>query len=468
MGGVLIKSPRPPTALWRERLAALFENPSPAMTLTLAAVVTGFFHGWLKLRFPSPATTFLFDGWLILAILAVWWNKPPGEPFFIPTGVAKAYLWFALGCLLYLFLPGGPPLLIGLAALRGWCFPPLLYFLGFHATRSEAQVKGLFYVLILLGVLTGVHGLRQDPAQIQQRSATDPVFAERYKYTYYATAGGKLEFRRFSTFVSSGVFGSVMAFVAIFAVALLTEARTGWPERAALAAAVVLLLCAQILSGARSALLILSAGLAVIAWHRRRWTVYFLAPALLYAGFRFASAHSEGAAAERFGTLLETGTILERFLIPTQIGWRSMAEAPLGHGLGKSGYSVPFFLAGKTGYQNFRTVDGDLGALMIEMGAVGLILFGLLLWRALRFVFGCLGRSRGADPSSVALAAAACLVTAIMTFPIGSPFLGIPSGALTWFFLGCLQKLDFKAEPPQPGAPPPWAGKKFLHSHSGG
>ncbi|MGZ5545981.1 MAG: hypothetical protein ACXWIU_15045, partial [Limisphaerales bacterium] len=63
------------------------------------------------------------------------------------------------------------------------------------------------------------------------------------------------------------------------------------------------------------------------------------------------------------------------------------------------------------------------------------------LWAALRTVYEILVQLRETPVATVALASAASMIIAVMIFPIGSPFLGIPTGALTWFFLGTLQKL---------------------------
>ncbi len=426
----------------REKLVAILKSDRLINATVLAAICIGFIHGWLKVTFNHPATTFLFDGLLGIALALVYFKKRArGAPFFLNTPVGKALLAFYFLCFVYLFVPGGPPLLVGIAAMRGWCFASLMYCLGYHLTESVTQIKGYFYVLVLLGVLTAIYGIRQSPQEIQQRSVQDAHFAERYKGIYYATSSGRLELRRFSTFVSSGVFGGVMAFVSIFAISLFTDRKEGKTERTLLMLAILPLSYGLVLSGARSALIMLAAGFATIAWYRRRLQTLIVLPAVLVLALSYGVEKTSGGATERYETLLQRETIFMRMLIPTVIGWRSMEENPIGHGLGKSGYSVPFFLAGRTGYTDYLAADGDLGCLMIEMGILGLILFGRILWAATRTVYESLLKLRDSPVSTVALASAACIVIAIMIFPIGSPFLGIPTGALTWFFLGTLQKL---------------------------
>jgi hypothetical protein len=296
----------------------------------------------------------------------------------------------------------------------------------------------------------------------------DAHFAERYKGIYYATSSGKLELRRFSTFVSSGVFGSVMAFVSIFAIVLFTDPTENKTERILLMGAIVPLAYALVLSGARAALIMLAAGFLTIAWYRRKFQTFILLPAVLLVALNYGIEKTSGNATERYETLLQKDTVVMRMLIPTVIGWRSLQENAVGFGLGKSGYSVPFFLSGRTGYNDYRAADGDLGCLMIEMGVFGLIFFGRVLWAALRTVYEILVQLRETPVATVALASAACMVIAAMIFPIGSPFLGIPTGALTWFFLGTLQKLadgavrgaTINAEPLDATAQP---AKRFLY-----
>jgi hypothetical protein len=453
---------------FREKILAILHSNRLVNGIMLAAISVGFIHGWLKVTFPHPATTFIFDGLLSLALVLTYFKKRDRMPFFLPTRVGKALLAFYLLCFVYLFVPGGPPMIVSIAALRGWCFASLMYCVGYHLTETVTQIKGYFYVLVILGVLTAAYGIQQSPEEISARMKRDAAFAERYKGIYYATSEGKLELRRFSTFVSSGVFGGVMAFVSVFAIVLVTDPRENKVERALLMLALLPMTWAIVLSGARSALIMLGAGFATIAWYRRRFQTFFVLPALLIFALNYGMKQTSGSATERFETLLDKETVIMRMLIPTMLGWKAIEDNPIGYGLGKSGYSVPFFLVGRTGYSDYRTADGDLGALMIEMGVIGLILFGRVLWAAARTVYEILIQLRGTTVATVGLACAACIVIAIMIFPIGSPFLGIPTGALTWFFLGTLQKLADGAVtgvPQTPAAPAAQQkpAKRFLY-----
>ncbi|MBU6400958.1 MAG: hypothetical protein KGS61_11610, partial [Verrucomicrobia bacterium] len=231
--------------------------------------------------------------------------------------------------------------------------------------------------------------------------------------------------------------GGTMAFVSIFAIVLLSDPKATRRERWLIAAAVVPIAYAMVRSGARSALVSLVCGFVVIAWHRRNFQNFVLIPACIILVLKLGDEVSGGALLQRYSVLLDFKQVYYRQAIPTLVGWDYMKDNLLGGGLGKSGYSVPSFM----GYHLDVTSDGDLGRLMIEMGIPGLIIFGRIMWVTLRTLFQRLQRLRDTPVSEVALASAACVVMAFIEFPSGSPFLGIPMGAMVWFFLGTFMKL---------------------------
>jgi len=379
---------------------------------------------------------------------------------------------FYVVCVIYAVLPLGPPLLVAVAALRGWCFATLMYSLGFHLTRSLPQVKGYFYVLVILGLLTALYGIRQTPEEIERKMAEDERFAERYKFTYYAKGEGQRQLRVFSTFISSGAFGSVMAYVIVFGTVLLSDANTTKKERITLSLTLVPMAYALTLSGARSSLLMLAFGFLIVASYRRSLQNFILVPGLVLLALKLAADYTSGASVARFSTLARLDEVWQRAFIPAWIGWNYMQEHLLGGGLGKSGYSVPFFLYGKTGYADFVLADGDLGCLMIEMGIVGLVVFGAVMVCALGTIYSSMKALRDTPLASVASASAACFVMSLSGLPVGSPFLGIPMGAMTWFFLGTLHKLAQLHEKTPLGeveapTPPPVAAKRFRYYRPG-
>lgn len=469
------------------KLKAILQSDPFVNGVVALAICVGFIHGWLKLTFRTPATTFVYDSLLCLALAVVFFQQKSRESF-IPKGpIGDALKAFYILCGLLLFAPWDhPPFIISLAAIRGWCFSTLMFCLGYRLTKHLSQVRGYFYVLILIGLATAIYGLRQSPADIARRMDEDEEFARRYMGTYYVTTKGS-QLRIFSTFVSSGAFGGTMSYVAIFAIVLLSDKRTGKLERLLLAAALLPICYAMVKSGARSALMSLIFGFAIIAWHRRDFFNWVLVPAAIVAAYQLAAYSTEGTANERYKTLLEFDALYYRIAFPTRIGWDYMTGTTdpvtgaikltphmLGGGLGRSGYSVPMFLPSMVGFSDFHLSDGDLGRLMIDMGLLGMIFFGRVIFVALQETLTSLKELKDTPVSTVALACAACIVMAIASFPSGSPFLGIPTGTLVWFFLGTLMKLrdgqltgQFdEPVPVQESTESPAPQKHFIHRKS--
>src|SRR3954470_17745982 len=103
---------------FREKIVSILKSDGLINATMLAAIVVGFFHGWLKVSFPNPATTFLFDGLLAIALALVYFKKRRrGAPFFLKARVRKALIAFYVLCFAYLFVPGGPRFVLGLAAM---------------------------------------------------------------------------------------------------------------------------------------------------------------------------------------------------------------------------------------------------------------------------------------------------------------------------------------------------------------
>lgn len=430
----------------KERLLGLLKSDPFVNGVVALAITVGFFHGWLKIKFPYTATTFLFDALLSLALALTYFQQRRGESF-IPEGpVGEALKVFYVVCFIYLLLPTGVPTIIGLAAMRGWCFATLMFCLGYKLTKSVSQVKSYFYVLIILGLVTAAYGLQQTPQEVEHEMEENPLFAERYQFTYYHTSKGR-QLRIFSTFVSSGAFAGTMAYVAIFALALATDKKTGKTERVLLLLVTFPIAYAMLKSGARSALISFAIGFAVIAWYRRNFVNLIVLPMAIMLALKLVAVHTGGSAMERFQSLLKFEEVYTRISIPTMVGWEHMSDGNwFGGGIGRSGHSVPMFLAQRVNFRDYWSADGDLGRLMIEMGVIGLIVFGTVMYRCLRLVYDSLEKLRDTEVSTVSLASGGCVVMAMISIPSGSPFLGIPMGALVWFFVGTLQKLTTEYE----------------------
>ncbi len=439
-----------------QRLKDLLLGQKAANAAVSVAIVIGFFHGWLKLKIRNPITTFLFDIPLMIALLLTFFRLRTAKEWFPPARSSRALkvfygvvtIWFGLS----MVLPWGAPLLAAMAAVRGWAFSTLMFGLGYHIIVSRRQLHGYFILIILLATATALYATRQTLEEVEAMRALDPYFANMTKGQGYVDDEGRLVLRRFSTFISSGAFGGTMAVSLLFLAALLTDRTVAKKEKAILLGLALIIGWGMSLSGSRSALVAFGLGLVIIVWFRRLQAHLFLLGGA-FAGALFLAAHStEGGVFDRFSKL-DLATIWGRFYVVWAPGTRYLVESGfLGGGLGKAGVGFPVSLARYFGNFKMWAVDGDLGKTMAELGVVGLVVMAYLLAAALTDGFGLLYRRRNDPVGTLALGGVCAFAIAVVTFPIGSPFIGIPLGVLTWFFLGAAVKLD-QIEP-RPGEQP--------------
>ena len=433
-----------PALSWMGRIRGifgLFSNNPLGHFLFAAAITIGFFHGWLKNEFPHPLTTFAFDIPLTLALVLTLTRLPRMEPW-----VPKCRVGMALGsylgiCVLYLLLPMEVPILIGLSALRAWCFAPLIYLLGFHLTRSIRQIELYFWLLIILGAITAVYGLLQTPEEIRRRMETDPEFAQRFVNTFYGNAKGESRLRVFSTFVSAAAFGGVMAYTVMFAISRFSVAGNSPKERIILLALAAPMAYGIILSGSRTSLVMMASGLVYTSWYRRNLLTYLVVPTLIVIGFTVGQDKTGGDSTDRFLTLLDPMVIFGRIYIVFDPTLRSLMEYPLGSGLGRSGNGIPFVLVRRLSNFEFRGVDGEVGRLVVDMGLIGIAVYAYLMISGAADAIRNMSKLRDTPLAVVGVPAGAMFLIALSIVFTGSPFLSIPTGPLFWFFLGALERL---------------------------
>lgn len=426
------------------RFVSLFAHNYSGNLLLVITIVIGFFHGWLKLRFRSGITTFAFDIPLVMALAVTLAQIPKMESWF-PQGRVGTWLKFFTGtALIYLLLPLGMPFLIGLASFRAWCFIPLTFLLGYHLVRSVRQVEVYFWLIILLGAITALYGMRQSPEEIRLKMAEDAEFAARFFNTFYGNSKGESRLRVFSTFVSAAAFGGTMAYAIMFAVSRFSVAGNSWKERLLLLSLAVPMAYGVVLSGSRTSMVMMATGLIFTAWYRRNVLQYIFAPALAAAAFKFGENSTGGDSLDRFGTLLDPQQFIGRLYIVISPTIESLTDHPLGGGLGRSGHGLPASLASKLQGVELRMVDGDMGRLAVDMGLVGIFVFVGLLTAAVMDAFRNMKGLRDTPLTVVGVPAGAMFMIAVVTVPTGSPFLSIPNGALLWFFLGALERLTLE------------------------
>jgi hypothetical protein len=423
-------------------LAILWRRETLVHLSLTGAIVVGFILAPIKDRYPSPVSYFLFD--FLFGLALFFWatgRVRRGRGLLPETPLTKMLLVFYALCAVYAFFPG-IPLWIGLSAFRGWCFFTLAYVLGYDLTRSGRQVRTYLLLVILLAALAGGYGIYQYVAGVESVIPDDELAAERHRFATYVTPSGEVEFRIFSTFVSAGAFGSMMAYASALALILSLSRDLSPVLRALLRAAVVPMMTSLVLTGTRAALVMVLIGVLMLWVHRRTMRAYLLALALLFIGVRLGIDLTEGRAAERFASLADLGLILGRISNPFLTGLQALGKAPWGHGLGRTGHGVPFFMG--QWYPTFRPIfsDGDFGRIMVEMGVLGFLGLSLLLGTALRSAWRALQRLKGTPDEEVALAIVSGAFMMGSGTLIGSPLLSIPHGMLWWFFLGAVGKLS--------------------------
>lgn len=427
------------------RLLGLFAHNQLGNLLFISAVVIGFFHGWLKLRYGSGLMTFAFDIPLLLALVATWSKLPRMEPWIPSSRIGAALKAFVGICMLYAIVPTGVPLLAGLSAFRGWCFIPLTFALGYHLVRSVRQVEVYFWLIIILAAITAVYGMRQSPEEIRAKMAQDAEFAAKFFNTFYANSKGETKLRVFSTFVTAASFGGAMAYGVMFAVSRFSVAGNSWKERIVLLALAAPMAYGIVLSGSRTSMIMMAIGLIFTAWYRRNILQYIVIPILIVIAFK-ASQQSAGDtdSLERFGTITNPQNLWDRLSIVVGPMLYNLADLPFGGGLGRSGHGLPGVLSYLTQQFDWRPVDGDLGRLAVDTGILGLIMFFWLLIAGAIEAFRNMKELRDTPLAIVGVPAGAMFMIAVAIMPTGSPFLAIPTGALLWFFLGALDRLTLE------------------------
>lgn len=431
--------------LWR-RLLDVLRGDKLASFAVASALVIGFFHGWLKLKIRHPIATFLFDIPLIFALFLTFLRLKSAADFLPPGNAGRAMkgfygvviVWF----LLALVLPWGAPFLAALAALRGWVFATLMFGLGYHLIGSRRQLHAFFILTILLAALTSLYATRQTQEEVDAMRAVDAYFEEMTRSQGYVDSEGRYVLRRFSTFISSGAFGGTMSVCLCFLAALFTDRFVQKGEKLLLGLMALVIGYGMFLSGARSAVLALGIGLALIIWYRRLPIQLVILGLLCGVGLVLASMATGGGILDRISTL-QPEEVFMRFYIVAAPGWDYLVRSGfLGGGLGKSAVGLPMSLRQYFPSYEIWGVDGDLGKAMAELGVVGVGVLAWLFAAGLKDGFEVLRRRRMDSVGTMALASFCTFTIAVIQFPIGSPFIGIPLGVLTWFFLGAALKLD--------------------------
>lgn len=412
-----------------------------ANLLFFLAMVIGFLHGWLKMRYPHPLMTFAYDIPMTFALVLVLLRLKRKERFFPDSRVSRAIQLLLGLSVLYALLPFGVPWLARLSSFRGWCFAPLMMLLGYHLIRSVRQVEVFVWIMILLGTGTAVYGVFfQSEAEVRSMMALDSQISTRLTGSFYANSQGTA-FRHFSTYVTAAVFGTVMAICTTFAVSRVLVPGASWVERIGLLLCAGLCAYALVLTGSRTSMMLLVLGMLLSAGFSGGAARMLVLPVLLAIPVAVGLSLVGAAAMERFGELLNPQAIWGRVFIVVYPMWKMMLEYPLGGGLGRSGHGVPFSFAGIFQDFEFRPTDGDIGRVMADFGLPGMVVYVVLMYSATADAIRWMWRLRDSNLSVIAAPAGSMLLLSLAQVFTGSPFLGIPAGMLVWIMFGGLRRM---------------------------
>jgi len=421
-------------SLLKDRLLANF--------LFLSALVIGFLHGWLKMKYRVSWMTFAYDAPMLLALVVVLFQLKRGDKLF-PECAVSTSLKLLLGfSALYAVLPLGVPMLVSVAALRGWCFAPLMMLLGYHLVRSVRQMEIFVFLVLLLGTGTAMYGsFFQSAAEVQAMMELDPELEFRLRNTFYATKSGVSEFRRFSTYVTAAVFGGTMAICTTIAASWLMMPKAGWIQRIFLLGCGGLCAYAMLLTGSRTSLLLTILGVVLGSLFRKGGVKLMIVPAGLL-GLLLAGLFISGSTRlERFSTLLNPEEVLGRVRIVVSPALSLLVEYPLGGGLGRSAHGIPAVLFSRITRFDVRTTDGDIGRIISDMGICGLVVYVVMLHAGLSDSIRWLTKLRESNLAAIASPIGVVFILGLVQVITGSPYLGIPAGMLLWILFGGLRRM---------------------------
>ncbi len=424
-------------AYLRECIAA---SPHGNLCVALALII-GFYHGWLKRTFPGALAVFAYDIPLLFGLVFAVQSVPPKHPLFPGSRTSVALRAVLVLCVIFLLIPTDVPWLVRIASLRGWTFAPLMFLVGYHILKSSRLLWVFSVLIILLCVSVAIYGALQNPLDYINAKTDDEGFRKTIDGSTYARTGGGAGFRVFSSFVGPGMFATTMAFGILISVGQFTSSRIGMIERLFWAAGALFSFYGLFISGSRSPILFVIIGTAVILGLRQN--LIRIVPSVIVVGivvYLFSPA-LKAIDLSRLQTAFAPSEILWRVWIVIYPTILALLEFPLGRGLGHATHGVPVILFHLLARFRPGLIDGDLGHAAVDFGLVGMVVYLVMMIRAVQDSILWTKALRGTDAESIGILTAALMVITFPAFVVGSPFLHVPTGAIVWYYLGGLNRL---------------------------
>jgi len=430
------------TARLAGRWTDVFRADAAVHLALMAAIVFGVFQGYLKDRIAGPLPYALSDGAFLFAVF-VWFGTMAvrREPIRGPGAVPAILLAVILVPTLYLLHPG-TPLLVKLAGLRAWSLFPIAALMGLGIVRNGAQLRAYVGLILALGVITALYGIYQYTQGPEVLVQAGDLALERHGSTVFYSLEGLSEFRAYSTFTFPAPFAGFMVFGILLAAGIVTSKLRSRRARLVAALLIPLFFVGMTVSGTRAALIILLIGLLVLAWYRRLSLRQILLVPLGLVAVHIATILTAGRAIERFRTLLFQEGLLWYYISgPVRTALQYLPSDPFGMGLGRTGIGVPYQIVARMPRDYFVFTDGDIGRAAVELGIVGLLLLGVIIFGLVRYAPWTMRTLRGTQADDVALGFGPLLLSTAVIVVIGSPFSAVPAAIIWWFFFGAVVRL---------------------------
>lgn len=393
----------------------------------LALVALTPFNGLLVLV-PLPPMAAYWKEALLLVTLAATFVAPsrargrPGRrlPRWTPGLVAFVALGVASSGMV-----GGLQALVG---LKITFFAILAFVVVWRCPFDARERDRLVSVLMVVGVVTAAYGLAQQAIGPDRLNAIGYPYNETIRF-----AGGFM--RSFSTFIQPFGFGFFLMVVVLVAVPVILEDPRR-PRNQLFLLALPVLGIAVLSTIVRGAWLGLIVGVVYLGVHRYRLLLLLLPVAMIAVLF---------LPAEAAGPAFSGSSTEER-----ADGWREnlpvVIERPIGTGIGSTG-SAALATARLSGADR-RTYQTDnyYFKVVLELGLVGLWIFGLLLAGIFSETRRTALRVGGRDGAFLA-GAAACVLGIAAACTVATYFEIFPMDLLFWLFAGIAADLAAGGSP---------------------
>jgi hypothetical protein len=385
----------------------------------------------LVINIMYPATLpFIFKDFGIAAVYLVMMTSamPPAPGLRRVLTGATAFM-VVVG--LMIFVPSQVALLGRLVAVKQRLFYIPLIWVGYHFLKDEADYEVFIRRLAWFSIPVSIFGIYLyfvGPVGLTSLGAN-------YSAIVNSTSGshGIAFWRVPATFNSPGQFGAfLLVHAALFASLLFGPADYN-KHRRLLVVAMAVLLGALLVSGSRSPLIMVGLIVAIPLALTGRVGKIGVAAVAAYAAFAIAFSYFGGGVEDRVGSIASWEHV-ERFKESWfgQMFTQYLAEAPLGLGLGRATIGARHF----ADWRNIILVESYLGILAAEMGVLGVLAFGWLMWT----VLAALAKARAVmarSPYYVSWLMLTFLILALTGLhPVGTTIDSAPGNLYYWFFIG--------------------------------